>query len=166
MYYHGDWATCPAKSVVVFMQNQTNPQPTIPDAQLDASLRTLDSPWLRRHALFGPFGIFISAWLMCWSDTGTWRIWTDWSAMSDLADLAVIIYGMIAVIIERGLIIMFWAIERRKQMREEFRARMEAKGRADLLAELKSKANLQDDGAPSADWLDRMARELEDSAKK
>ena len=160
------------------MQNQTNAQPPIPDTQTGVSLRGLNSPWLRRHALFGPFGIFIAAWLMCWSDTGTWRIWTDWSAMSDRADLAVIIYGMAAVVIERGLIIMFWALERRKQMREEFRAQVIAEARteilseirsevrSEMLAELRSKTHLRGDDESTSDWLDRMARELEDSGKK
>ena len=94
--------------------------------------------------------------------------------MSDLADLAVIIYGMIAVIIEKGLDVMFWALERRKQRREAFRAEViaeglalgRAEGRTEILAELQAKAHLRENGESIADWLDRMARELEDSVKK
>ena len=142
-----------------------NPQPPIPDTQQEDSQRGLNSPWFRRHAVFAPFGVFIATWLMCWSDTGDWRCWSDWSATSSLVDLAVIIYGMIAVLIEKGLDAMFWALEQRKKRIARYRAEMKAEARAEMLAELQAKARLREEGEPVDAWLERMGRELEDGRK-
>ena len=116
-----------------------NAQSPTPNTQPDDSARGLNSPWFKRHAAIAPFGVFIVAWLMCWSDTGNWRCWSDWSETSSLVDYAVIIYGMIAVLFEKGLDVMFWALEQRKKRMAAFRAEMMAeglaKGRADGIAE-------------------------------
>ena len=61
---------------------------------------------------------------------------------------------------------MFWALEQRKKRREAFRAQVTAEARTEMLAERRSKTHLRGDGESTADWLDRMARELEDSGKK
>ena len=167
-----------------------NAQSPTPNTQPDDSARGLNSPWFKRHATIAPFGVFIVSWLMCWSDTGNWRCWSDWSETSSLVDYAVIIYGMIAVLFEKGLDVMFWALEQRKKRMAAFRAEMMAeglaKGRAagiaegraegmaqgraeawpEILAELQAKAALDDDGKAIADWLERVTRELEDSKTK
>ena len=151
-----------------------NTQSPTSDTQPDDSQRGLNSPWFKRHATIAPFGVFIVAWLMCWSEAGNWRCLFDWSETSSLVDYAVIVYGMIAVLFEKGLDVMFWALEQRKKRIARYRAEMmaeglaqgRAEGRTAMLAELQAKAHLREEGESVDAWLERMERELEDSRTK
>ena len=150
-----------------------NLQSRTPGTQPDDSPRGLNSPWFRRHATIAPFGVFIFTWLMCWSETGNWRCLFDWSETSSLVDYGIIIYGMIAVVFEKGLDVMFWALEQRKKRIARYRAEMmaeglaegRAQGRSEMLADLLANAHHREDGESISDWLERMGRDLENGAK-
>ena len=51
------------------------------------------------------------------------------------------VYGMIAVLVERGVRMVFWALEERKKMI----ASRKAEGRAELIAEMLADANAEGD---------------------
>ena len=57
---------------------------------------------------------------------------------AELVDLAAIIYGMIAVLSERGVRVMFWALDQRRQWRERWRQEARAEGREQGRAEMKA----------------------------
>lgn len=121
--------------------------------------------WLRLHAMIAPFGVFaVTVFLLARS--GKWSGWESLESAATLVDLAVVVYGMIAVLVERGVDMVFWALEQRKKRREALEEQamergmaqgMErgmAQGRAQLLAEL------LDDGIPQTrEDLERWAQE-------
>lgn len=93
-----------------------------------------ESRWLRRHAIFAPFGIFLATGLMAyWIEPGQWKGAESLQSAAELVDLAAVIYAMVAVLLERGVGMIFWALEERKKRRERWRA----EGRAEGLAEAK-----------------------------
>ena len=95
-----------------------------------------ESRWLRRHAIFAPFGIFAAvALLTWWSEAGQWRSGETLQAAAKLVDLAAVLYGMAAVLSEKGVDTMFWALEQREKRREKLRAEGQAEGRAEGQAE-------------------------------
>ncbi len=118
--------------------------------------------WLRRHTLAVPFGIFAVTMALAW-----WEQALPWprvgpSAAAELVDLAAIIYGMLAVLFERGVRVMFWALDQRRQWRERWRQEAlsegvaigVAEGRADGVAEGRAKER-----AAMKAHLERVARE-------
>ena len=50
-----------------------------------------------------------------------------------LVDLGAVFYAMVAVLIERGVDMVFWALERKKQREQENKARVQGELLADLL---------------------------------
>ena len=48
-----------------------------------------------------------------------------------MVDLGAVIYAMVAVLVERGGVMVFWALEQRRKWREELRAQGRAEGRAE-----------------------------------
>ena len=98
--------------------------------------------WLRRHAMVAPFGIFATTILLTyWMKQGQWPLPASLEPASDLVDLAAVLYAMVAVLVERGARLMFWALDERRKWRakarEEGRAEGLAEGRAEGLAEAK-----------------------------
>lgn len=94
--------------------------------------------WLRRHTVVAPFGIFAVTLALAW-----WERVLPWPSVgpaeaAELVDLAAIIYGMIAVLSERGVRVMFWALDQRRQWRERWRQEARAEGRAEGKAEMKA----------------------------
>ena len=69
---------------------------------------------------------------------------------AELVDLAAIIYGMIAVLSERGVRVMFWALDQRRQWRERWRQEARAEGREQGRAEGRAEMKAH---------LERVARE-------
>ena len=116
--------------------------------------------WLRRHAIAAPFGIFAATVLLV-VRSGQWNGWESLEMAAGLVDLGAVLYAMVAVLFERGVDMVFWALERRKQRIEERKQRIEerieegkASARAAILAELLT------DGIPqSKEELEQWARE-------
>lgn len=101
--------------------------------------------WLRRHTVVAPFGIFAVTLALAW-----WERVLPWPSVgpaetAELVDLAAIIYGMIAVLSERGVRVMFWALDQRRQWRERWRQEARAEGRDQGRAEERAamKAHLE-----------------------
>ena len=92
--------------------------------------------WLRRHALFAPFGVFAAtAALVYLTAPGQRDIPALVQSAGPLVDLGVVMYGMVAVVVEKGLDAMFWALEQRKKRLEKARAEWAAEGRVEGRAE-------------------------------
>ncbi len=87
--------------------------------------------WLRSHAIAAPFGIFAATVLLV-VRSGKWNGWEGLELASGLVDLGAVLYAMVAVLVERGVDMVFWALERKKQREQENKA----KNQADVLAQL------------------------------
>lgn len=90
--------------------------------------------WLRRHAVIAPFGIFAATLLLA-IRAGRWDGWGSLELAANLVDLGAVLYGMVAVLVEGGIKMVFWALEERRKMikaREEMGG---AKTIARLMAE-------------------------------
>ena len=92
--------------------------------------------WLRRHTLAAPFGIFAVTMALAWWDQALPWPRVGPAAAADLVDLAAIIYGMLAVLFERGVRLMFWALDQRRQWRERWRQEVRAEVRAEIKSHL------------------------------
>ena len=93
--------------------------------------------WLRRHAVFAPFGIFVMTALMTYF-TGTVGANTRefWKSAADMVDLGTVLYAMAAMSFEKGVDAVFWALEQRRKRRERYEAEAKAAGQAELIAAL------------------------------
>ena len=90
--------------------------------------------WLRLHAMIAPFGVFaVTVFLLARS--GKWSGWESLESAATLVDLGAVVYGMIAVLVERGVDMVFWALEQRQKRREKLQAEARAEGLAEGLAE-------------------------------
>ena len=87
--------------------------------------------WLRRHAIVAPFGIF-TATVLLMVRSGQWDGWESLGLAAEMVDLGAVLYAMVAVLAERGVDMVFWALERKKQREQENKA----KNQAEILAEL------------------------------
>ena len=95
--------------------------------------------WLPRHVAVAPFGVFlISLLLGLWSEGGQWQSDKIMEAAAKFVDLAAVIYGMIAVSVERGGRLMFWALDQRRQWREKWRKEIEDEVRAETEREMQA----------------------------
>ena len=85
--------------------------------------------WLRLHAMIAPFGVFaVTVFLLARS--GKWSGWESLESAATLVDLGAVVYGMIAVLVERGVDMVFWALEQRQKRREKLQAEARAAGLA------------------------------------
>ena len=118
--------------------------------------------WLRRHTVVAPFGIFAVNLALAW-----WERVLPWPSVgpggaAELVDLAAIIYGMLAVLFERGVRLMFWALDQRRQWRDRWRKEAQAaglaEGRAAGLDEGRAEGRAEERAAMKA-HLERVARE-------
>ena len=87
--------------------------------------------WLRRHAIAAPFGVFAATALLV-IRSGQWAGWGSLELAANLVELGAVLYGMVAVLVEGGIRMVFWALEERKRMIKE----REDMGRAKLVAEM------------------------------
>lgn len=96
--------------------------------------------WLRRHALFAPFGVCaVTALLLAGS--GQWAGRESLPVAASLVDLGAAVYGMIAVLAERSINMVFWALEQRRKRAQEREAATQqrvAAARAETQAETRS----------------------------
>ena len=87
--------------------------------------------WLRRHAIAAPFGIFAATALLA-IRSGHWSGWESLELAATLVDSGAVLYAMVAVLVERGIDMVFWALERKKQREQENKAKVQA----ELLTEM------------------------------
>ena len=107
--------------------------------------------WLRRHAMVAPFGVFATtALLTWWKESGQWQVPANLELASGLVDLAAVLYAMLAVLLERGVRLMFWALDERRKWRAKMRAEARAEGRAEAQAEMAQRYE---------SWLAKVAEE-------
>ena len=100
--------------------------------------------WLRRHAMAAPFGVFFTTALLTYFvEQGQWQGAATGETAASLVDLGAVLYGMAAVVIERGFRTMFWALDKRKEWREKMRAEAHAEGHADGYAAAKREFDTQ-----------------------
>jgi len=88
-----------------------------------------DLRWLRRHAMAAPFGVVITTGLLL-ARSGTWEGWESLESAAILVDLGAAVYGMAAVIAERGVRMVFWALDQRRKWREKWAKEAEDRGQA------------------------------------
>ena len=90
--------------------------------------------WFRRHAMFVPFGVFITTGLLTYFvETGPWGVRAFLKSAASMVDLGTVVYAMVAVSVERVIRMWFWALDQREKWREKWRREAQAEGRADLL---------------------------------
>ena len=77
--------------------------------------------WPRRHAIATPFGVFSATALLTWWISSQWLRPDNGKLASDLVPLAGVIYGMMALTVEGGVRLMFWAWEKHQAVRESLR---------------------------------------------
>ena len=98
---------------------------------------------MTRHAVAAPFGIFAAAALLAVAEGG-WAGWDTLGPIAAMVDLAAVIYAMLAVAFERGVNMIWWAIEQKRKREEKAQEIGRAKGleqgmeigRAGLVAEM------------------------------
>ena len=81
-------------------------------------IRYRDIRWLRLHALFAPFGVCAATALLL-VRSGQWAGWESLQAASSMVDLGAAVYGMVAVLAERSIYMIFWALEQRRKWSKE-----------------------------------------------
>ena len=85
--------------------------------------------WPLRHAMAAPFGVFAVTALLTWWISGQWPGPDNGELAAELVDLAAVVYGMIALTLEGGVRLMFWAWEKHKAWREAMREEGRVEGR-------------------------------------
>lgn len=111
---------------------------------------------MRRHAMVAPFGIFATTLLLTyWLERWQWHGRASWEILAGQIDVGAVIYAMAAVLAERGVRLMFWALDERRKWRAKMRAEARAEGRTE--AEQRYERWLaqvaEDKGIPLADLL-------------
>ena len=88
--------------------------------------------WLRRHAVAAPFGILVVTILLGYIlYPEQWASREGLKSASSLVDLGAVIYAAVAVLAERGVRVVFWALDERRKWRAKWRAEAQAEGRAE-----------------------------------
>ena len=81
--------------------------------------------WAARHALFAPWGILATTYVLTvYVKAVGWNIWNDRAnlvTMSDMADLGLIVYACGASLVEVFIGMAFYALEQRKKRMEQRR---------------------------------------------
>ena len=85
--------------------------------------------WPRRHAIATPFGVFAVTALLTWWISSQWLGPDNGKLAADLVPLAGVIYGMMALTVEGGVRLMFWAWEKHQAVRESLREEGRVEGR-------------------------------------
>ena len=140
-----------------------------PTSEPTTTLEWWSSRWFRRHAILAPFGVYAMTWLLFWSEIGHYRWWDKSELTSSLVDLGAVLYGMVAMLMEGGANMVFWALEQREKRRKKLREEMRAEARAEvreearaeavetLLADMRAKSESGD--FELSDWADQIERE-------
>ena len=119
--------------------------------------------WLRRHAMAAPFGIFAATMLITWYvEQGQWQGPASWRVAGSLVDLGTVFYAMAAVVVERSIRFMFWALEQHQKWRARMREEGRQEGRAEGVAVGRAEGRAQAEAATARryeDWLAKVAKE-------
>ena len=100
---------------------------------------------MRFHATVAPFGISATTLLLTlYLDQWLWQGRASWELAGDLVDLGAALYGMAAVLVERGITFMLWALDKRREWREKWRAEVQAEIQAELLAAMQAEARAEE----------------------
>ena len=92
---------------------------------------------MRRHALAAPFGVFAATALLTYLYTqGEAQPRALTQTAAGFVDLGAVLYGMAAVIIEKGITLMFWALEQRQKRQKAFRDEIYRQAARDFTAKL------------------------------
>ena len=108
---------------------------------------------LRLHAIMLPFGVFIVTALMTRWISGQWPGQDNLKLAAELVDLATVIYGMMALTVEGGVRLMFWALQKHLEWRDSMREEGRIEGRVEGREEMRSAVKQRDK------VLSRMAEE-------
>ena len=128
-----------------------------PTSKPTATVEWLGSRWFRRHAILAPFGVSAMTWLLFWSEIGHYKWWDKSELASSLVDLGAVLYGMVAVLMERGVNMVFWALEQREKRKKELQDKVRAEAVETVLADMRAKAESSD--LKLSDWVEQMERE-------
>lgn len=83
-----------------------------------------------------PFGIIVVTILLAYIiSPEEWPSREGLKSAASLVDLGAVIYAMIAVLVERGVRVMFWALDERRKWRAKWRAEARAEGHSEGRAE-------------------------------
>ena len=94
--------------------------------------------------MVAPFGVFAATLLLTlYLEHWQWQGRDSWKLATDQVDLGAVIYAMAAVLVERGVRIMFWALDERRKWRAKMRAEARAEGLAEGLAEGRAEGKVQ-----------------------
>ena len=119
--------------------------------------------WFRRHAMFVPFGVFITTGLLTYFvETGPWGVRAFLKSAASMVDLGTVVYAMVAVSVERVISMWFWALDQREKWREKWRREAQAEGRAEGRADLLNRmwaAAHAEGNQELAEQVERIARE-------
>ena len=118
--------------------------------------------WLRLHALFAPFGVCGATALLAYLAVTRGDYPSFLMSAGELVDLGAAVYGMVAVVIDKGVDAMFWALEQRKKRREAFHEAVRAAVTAENQREF---ANRLRDAHEKGVTVEELLRELEDDAR-
>ena len=95
-----------------------------------------ENQWLRRHATAAPFGILATALLLAfYLEKWQWHGRSSWELATSQVDIGAVLYAAAAMLAERGVRLMFWALDQRRKWRAKWRAEAVAEGRAEGVAE-------------------------------
>lgn len=115
----------------------------------------------------GAIGIFIAtALLLYFAEQGQWQGRESWKLAATLVDFAAVLYAMSALLVERGVVIMFWALDKRREWREKMRAEMREELLEEVRADVREEAQADVREEAQAEisrryqaWFERLSRE-------
>ena len=114
-----------------------------------------ERPWVRYHATIAPFGVFATTLLLTlYLERWQWQGRASWELAGEMAEVAAMLYAMAAVLVEKGVNLMFWAWEKHK----ERMAKRRAEAQAELLATMQAEARAEEKPEIAA-WLERVAQD-------
>lgn len=118
--------------------------------------------WLRRHAMVAPFGVFAATLLLTlYLKQWQWHGRDSWELATSQVDLGAVLYAMAAVLVERGVRAMFWALDERRKWRAQWRAAAMAEGHAEGLAQGRTEGQAEGRAETRQqyhDWLAKVAQ--------
>lgn len=130
-----------------------------------------ENQWLRRHATAAPFGILATALLLAfYLEKWQWHGRSSWELATAQVDMGAVLYAAAAMLAERGVRLMFWALDQRRKWRAKWRAEAIAEGHAEGIAQgiAEGRAEGQAEGRIAGqaetqqrydEWLARVSRE-------
>ncbi len=105
--------------------------------------------------MFAPFGVFLATALLLYlTGKAQWNNGENLELSASLVDLGAVLYAMVAVLVERGVRMWFWALDERRKWREKWRTEARSEGVAEGRAEGRAEAEREFE-----EWLRRMAQE-------